>query len=461
MKRFVLMVLSSVVVLSAVKWQEEQVTSSTDSNSYMPILALDSDGKPSIVFTRGPTQGPYKLDVISEAEPEWITSEIAEIPEGSMVYFSADFSPENHMFVAFSTRFDSQFDLYLASDTSGSFETTNLTDDAFNQYLPIVKVGTDDVVRMVYKEENDSGYNIRYGWLDAGIFDSESIKDTMLMNPFDFDFILDKDNNPHVFFTGDDYMLYHATRIAANNWSIVNLGVLGRQPSAALGSSGVFSLVYTNLGKLWILSNPGGVWSTEDVTSAPLMYNYDYPVIALDNGDNPHLFWHRWEPPFLSYPDFMNEVFYSGKTIGVWSEPDSMPPLGNGKSFGSVHPFRTDKNGFGHVAYMVWLETRSQIFYAKTSQPFTSGITENHSEFNSPSLSIDENVVRFSIPQSSFIRLTLFDASGRMVKELASGTYPAGQNEIGVNSSALPAGVYFARLESNDASVNARMVLIK
>jgi hypothetical protein len=461
MIKFVLMFTSSIALLSAVNWQEEQITSSTDTNSYMPILVLDSESKPSIVFTRGTTQGPYTLNIISEAEPEWIIREIAQIPQGSTVYFSADFSSDDHLFVAFSTRFGSQCDLYLASDTSGVFETTNLTDDAFNQYLPIIKVGTDDVVRMVYKEENDIGYNIRYAWLEGDSLHSESIKDTMLVDPFDFDFILDNDNNPHVFFTDDDTLRY-ASRISANNWSITQLGVCGGAPSAVLGPSGKFYVVYIDLGKLWVLSNPGGVWGSEDVTSAPLMYNYEYPAIALDNEENPHLVWHRWEAPCQSYPDFMNEIFYSGKTNGIWSEPDSMPPIGKGKSFGLVHPFRIDKKGFGHVTYMAWLEGPSQIFYAKTQEPLSVGITETAPRPpQAPSLEIKGSSVCFNLPQASFIRIALYDASGRRVRELAQGFYPSGPSEVTLSRNNLSSGVYFARLESNGSSANARMVVIK
>jgi len=72
----------------------------------------------------------------------------------------------------------------------------------------------------------------------------------------------------------------------------------------------------------------------------------------------------------------------------------------------------------------------------------------------------------FSLERGGAAELVLFDASGRRVRELAAGDFPAGRHEVlwdGRNDRGLPAasGVYFARLRHGGSSGALKLVLIR
>ncbi|HET9940705.1 MAG TPA: FG-GAP-like repeat-containing protein [Candidatus Eisenbacteria bacterium] len=78
-----------------------------------------------------------------------------------------------------------------------------------------------------------------------------------------------------------------------------------------------------------------------------------------------------------------------------------------------------------------------------------------------------ETTIRFTLPESRKIRLTVHDAQGRLVAVLANQQIAAGRHEVpwhGKNAEGHPvaSGVYFYRLATDDGAVQSkRMVLVK
>jgi hypothetical protein len=69
-------------------------------------------------------------------------------------------------------------------------------------------------------------------------------------------------------------------------------------------------------------------------------------------------------------------------------------------------------------------------------------------------------VVRWDVPYRSGIHVGLYDAAGRMVRELASGDVGPGRYASDVRVSAmLPAGVYFCTLDNGVKRINRKVVL--
>jgi hypothetical protein len=67
--------------------------------------------------------------------------------------------------------------------------------------------------------------------------------------------------------------------------------------------------------------------------------------------------------------------------------------------------------------------------------------------------------ISFSLPKAENVRLSVYDAQGRLVRNLAEGTRTAGTHHVSV--SGLESGVYFYRLEAGKASLTRRMVVAK
>lgn len=69
--------------------------------------------------------------------------------------------------------------------------------------------------------------------------------------------------------------------------------------------------------------------------------------------------------------------------------------------------------------------------------------------------------ISFSLPRTSFTRLAVYDITGRQTGVLVSTVLNAGEHRISFDGSALPSGLYFARLEAGQEIQTRKMVLLK
>lgn len=72
-----------------------------------------------------------------------------------------------------------------------------------------------------------------------------------------------------------------------------------------------------------------------------------------------------------------------------------------------------------------------------------------------------ETKIKFQLPKSSQVNITLFDAAGREVKSLFADFSTAGYYEVTVNGSNLSSGVYFYKISAGDFSEIKKMILLK
>ena len=456
MKRFFVVLLVGVITLPAVQWEYEQVIDESGLPANMSILTLDRYEHPHILFTANDTG--LEVNVLKYASPggdNWLIFNVDEVSQYRALSFSFDFTPSNAVMIAY-TQVDhsGNLDLYLACDSSAIFDITNLTDDPLNQLDPVVHVGSDEKVRIVYREQNDDGFNIRYGWRDGEGFHSESVKDSMSTHLRGFDFVLDAENEPHVFYQGDDAMLWYASRVSENNWSIESLELSGYQPSVMIDGAGYFHIGCMNPPDIYYVTNGSGAWQEEPAAvNNTGDQNWEHPSLALDPEGIPHITWWTWTAP---YHVWSNEVWYIGRTGGTWSEPDSLPPNEH-KKFGQVNPFHIDTEGYGHICYTIY----NDLYYVKTTEPLHTGIVESPAQRTPLGLEVTGSTIHFSLTEASTLRLDLYDASGRRVCCIASGVYDSGEHSIPIDSAGLSAGVYFIRAEVGGQSASAKFVVIR
>ncbi len=69
--------------------------------------------------------------------------------------------------------------------------------------------------------------------------------------------------------------------------------------------------------------------------------------------------------------------------------------------------------------------------------------------------------IEFSVPEKSFVRLTLFDVTGRVVEILVNEELKAGIYKSDWNAANYSSGVYFCKLETDGFTDTKRMVLVK
>jgi hypothetical protein len=99
---------------------------------------------------------------------------------------------------------------------------------------------------------------------------------------------------------------------------------------------------------------------------------------------------------------------------------------------------------------------------------YNVGIAEQAPDAAEPELELTSSAIstslfnlRYTLPTASNVTVTVFDAAGRRVSILYQGTAPAGTSELSWNVTAVPAGVYFVRLDAGSENRTARVVVVK
>ena len=69
--------------------------------------------------------------------------------------------------------------------------------------------------------------------------------------------------------------------------------------------------------------------------------------------------------------------------------------------------------------------------------------------------------IKFSVPKTGLVKLTVYDAAGREAAVLFNGELSAGTYNYDFDASQLASGIYFYKLEADDFSQTKKMVLIK
>lgn len=72
-----------------------------------------------------------------------------------------------------------------------------------------------------------------------------------------------------------------------------------------------------------------------------------------------------------------------------------------------------------------------------------------------------ETKIKFGLPKSGNVKLTIFDALGKNITELVNSKLNAGTYEVSWNASNHSSGVYFYKIESNGFSQIKKMILVK
>ncbi|MBS1492895.1 MAG: T9SS type A sorting domain-containing protein [Bacteroidetes bacterium] len=69
--------------------------------------------------------------------------------------------------------------------------------------------------------------------------------------------------------------------------------------------------------------------------------------------------------------------------------------------------------------------------------------------------------IKFALTKSGFIKINVFDALGREVKNLVNENLPAGEYEVSFDGGDLNSGIYFYKLETDGFTETKKMILIK
>jgi hypothetical protein len=82
-------------------------------------------------------------------------------------------------------------------------------------------------------------------------------------------------------------------------------------------------------------------------------------------------------------------------------------------------------------------------------------------EQNYPNPFNPSTTISYTIPERSFVSLTMYDVSGRKIASLVNDNRDAGQYQIQFNGNSLSSGIYFFRLQTNELIDVKKSILLK
>ncbi len=208
--------------------------------------------------------------------------------------------------------------------------------------------------------------------------------------------------------------------------------------SLCIGSDSKGNLYVGGSEEIYRSTDSGSRWQMEDVT-------YGESPVAFGNDSEGAIYCGLYGigPP---------SIIRSTNDGLSWSEFDD-------PSFQAIGSFATTPHG------RIFVATSAGVFRSPDSG--VAGVREINPEYNSglilsqnsPNPVAQSTTISFTLPEPSFITLTLYDATGREVAALASGFMDAGEHEVPFQRGNTPSGVYFYRLESGGQSQTRGMVI--
>ena len=91
-----------------------------------------------------------------------------------------------------------------------------------------------------------------------------------------------------------------------------------------------------------------------------------------------------------------------------------------------------------------------------SSIPTSYALSQNYPNPFNPSTTIN-----FALPSPNHVKLAIYDAAGRKVKEVVNRDYEAGDHSVKFDASNLASGIYFYRIEAGSFVESKKMVLLK
>jgi hypothetical protein len=199
------------------------------------------------------------------------------------------------------------------------------------------------------------------------------------------------------------------------------------------------------------------------------------PVIVSDGAGGAIVAWHdlrngNWANANWDY--YAQRIVASGVVDGTW--PANGRALCTAASNQQAQAIASDGAGGAIVAWGDFRSGDCDIYaqrvtrqgYLGTSDGEPGGATDVAFALPSPNPAEVHTTLQFTLPRAGMVRLGVYDASGRLVRELAGGTREAGQyaeawDVRDASGRAVRPGIYFARLETDGATQMRRVAVTR
>ncbi len=247
---------------------------------------------------------------------------------------------------------------------------------------------------------------------------------------------------------------------AAQGWSV---SLSGDGNTAIVGGVGDGRNI---IGAVWVFTRSGGIWSQQGNklvgTYVGTIVYQGYSVSLSSDGNT----------AIVGGPYDYNmggAAWVFTRSGGVWSQLGklvgtgavgaqsaqgwsvSLSGDGNTAIVGGPHD-----NVFGVGAAWVFARNAADVAEQATRMPLRFALGQNYPNPFNPCTTI-----KYELPKSSMVRLSVYDILGREVSVLVNDRREGSVHEVKFDGSNLGSGVYFYRLQAGDYVVTKRLLLLK
>lgn len=255
------------------------------------------------------------------------------------------------------------------------------------------------------------------------------------------------------------------SQTALNNIDIYSLAISGSYLFAGGGTNGVSGGVFksTNNGLNW--TNPLPMGGDAIASFENFVYSGAIGIYRSTN------FGENWTQTSLTTQDvnalttYNNNIVFAGTSNGFYQSTDNgitwlLRNEGMTSGVSSIAIF----NGYiyaGSLGQGIWRRPLSELVgieQISSTIPEKSGLEQNYPNPFNPSTN-----VKYSVKENnSYVSITVFDITGRMIDEPVKQKQNAGIYEVDFDGSGLSSGVYFYRLTVNNEVMDTKkMILMK
>lgn len=270
------------------------------------------------------------------------------------------------------------------------------------------------------------------------------------------------------------------------NWTTENITIFGER---------IKDIYFIDLNRGWILgsggtllitNNGGNSWEEVNVTS-PFSYQTESLIFVNDNvgfisgncfsSDTCKVYFkttdggYNWEQRYLVAPNSPQEVFFISNDIGWLVGYGIIKTIDGGETWKKLN---APESELLHATYFVdenigWAAGADGIILKTTNggvtfvedQNMTDKIDEYKLYQNYPNPFNPTTTIEFYLPNTSFVKLKIFDSLGKEVANLISESKPIGYHKIKFDASNLSSGIYYYKLNASDFIKTKKLLLIK
>jgi hypothetical protein len=332
-------------------------TVSKGANGTAVSIVLDSDGNPHIAYSEY-TNGSYRSLTVNLTYAVWNDSAWTVQTLGSQVYstrssLALDSFDNPHICYLYKPPVGTSYLMY--THCIGSNWTTQTIDEVVEESTCSLALDSNNNPHISYSKGN----NLMYAtWIDSS-WSIQTLDSTASIFFYDSTVNLDSKDYPHIIY-GDAVQVGGGNSVTladvkyaewdGSSWSIQivfsNVNSFG---NIALDSNWYPHFTYIVGSSLRYASWDGSTWNTQTVDSNPLVSSYPSGscFLALDNRNNPHISYYRYNSGASTNPDSDVGLIYAYQSGSAWN----IQTVDNSGTYFGVGPITLDSDGNPHIIY--------------------------------------------------------------------------------------------------------------